>query len=456
MNALKYIFLLVIGLSFASCDDFLDEEPQSNLVDDAVFSNTTNVEAAVNGAYRSLVSQGYYARNLTLATSLSAQELADPNNTNTTYIEFSNHILQPSNSIIQVIWADIYFGIQAANKIIAYAPDADGEQATIDRQLAEAHFLRGLHYFNLVRLFGNVPLYLEPIVNTNSEEIHLPNSSSLEVYDQIITDLEMAENMMPEDFTKEGRASIWAVKAILAKVYLYTEDYEQAAQRASEVINSGSFTLSEEYAPLFVNAGEMETILEIQFNERTGYNGIRVATMPLGDPYNGQGIPLVSEFESVGDSMVYPLFSFYPEGDLRKDDMFYFQDDNYYVIKYTTNPNYDNVSLIRLPEVMLIYAEAQARTSGSVTETAFDAFNTVRIRANVADSIENYTSLDTFIDEVVEEKRRELLLENESWFDYIRAGKAAEFGVTDPNYYLYPIPQAERDVNPNLDQNEGY
>ena len=456
MNSLKYIFLLAIGLAIVSCDEFLDEAPQSNLVDDEVFSNTTNVEAAVNGAYRSLVNQGYYGRHLTITTALSAQELEDPNNTNTTFLEFSDHILQPNNNLLQAMWADIYNGVQSANKIIAYAPRADGEQATIDRQLAEAHFLRGLHYFNLVRLFGNVPLYLEPIVNTNSEDIHLANATIVEVYDQIKSDLEAAESLMPSDFSKAGRASIGAIKSVLAKVYLYNGEYEQAALKAEEVITSGTYMLSEEYAPLFVNDGEMESILEIQFNERTGYNGIRVATMPLGDPYEGQGIPLVSYFENNGDSTTYPLFSFYPEGDLRKEDMFYFQDNNYYIIKYTTNPNYDNVSLIRLPEVMLIYAEAEARSNGSVTEAAFDAYNAVRSRANVADSIEEYENVEEFVEVVVEEKRRELLLENESWFDYIRAGKADEFGVTDPNYYLYPIPQAERDANPNLAQNEGY
>lgn len=454
MKALKYIMICAVTLIFTSCDDFLDETPESNLTDDEVFANVDNAEAAVNGAYRSLVGQGYYGRNLSLSTALSAQELKDPNNTNSTYLEFINHQVQPYNSMIESLWADIYYSVSASNKIIAYVPGVEGDQATINRLLAEGHFLRGLHYFNLVRLFGNVPLYLEPIVNTNPDATQLPNATIEQVYQQVRTDLETAEDMMPADFNHPGRASLLTIKAILAKLYLYLEEYELAEEYAAEVI-AGPYTLSSDYAAIFTNPGESESILEIQFNERTGSNGIRIATLPDDEVYGGQAT-LASYYEGSSSSKTYPFMDFYPDGDIRKDTLFYPFENNNYIIKYTANPTYDNVSLIRLPEVLLIYAEAVTRNAQAVTPEAFEAYNAVRTRAGVPQEMSGFTSASEFIDAIVEEKRREMVLENESWFDYVRAGKADELGVTNPNYYIYPIPQIERDVNPNLKQNEGY
>ncbi|MEQ9441154.1 MAG: RagB/SusD family nutrient uptake outer membrane protein [Cyclobacteriaceae bacterium] len=455
---IKYSFYLLIAACVvfcSACDDFLDEKPDSNLVDSDVFSSVANTEAAVAGAYRSLVSKEYYGQQLALVSALSAQELRDPVNANATYQEFINHNVQPTNAILSNLWASIYNGVQPANKIIAYAPDVEADEALVNRFLAEAHFLRGLHYFNLVRLFGNIPLYLTPITSTEEEQIHIANSTIPQVYEQIVSDLTMAESMMPADFQQRGRASIWAVKSLLAKVHLYLGNYDIAAAKAQEVL-AAPFSLSEEYGPIFVSDGDPESILEIWFDERTGDNGIWALTLPVGDPYNGQGVPLIAYSTPQGDTLNYPILNFYPEGDLRKESLFYNNGEYYYVIKYTSRPNFDDISLIRLPEVMLIYAEAAARSAGAVTQEAFDAYNAVRIRANVPDAITNYPTVEAFVNTVVEEKRRELLLENEAWFDYVRAGKADELGVTDPNHYIFPIPQEERDFNPKLTQNPGY
>ena len=450
-----YIALVLSAVLGTACDDFLDEKPDSNLVDSDVFATEANTEAAVVGSYRALVNSTYYGQRLPLVNALSAQELRDPANANATLLEFINHNVQPTNTVLSDLWAGIYEGVQAANKIIAYAPDVEAEAAAIDRFLAEAHFLRGLHYFNLVRLFGNVPLYLTPITSTEEEQIQVANSSIEQVYEQIIADLTMAEEMMPADFQEPGRASLWSIKALLAKVNLYQGNYTEAAAQAQQVLG-GPFGLTPDYASIFVTDGDTESILEISFDERTGNNAIGIVTLPVGEPYGGQGVPLIAYSTPEGDTLDYPVIDFYPEGDLRKESLFYSNGEYNYIIKYTSNPNFDDVSLIRLPEVQLIYAEATARNAGSVTPEAFDAYNAVRTRANVPDDIANYPSVEAFVDAVVEEKRRELILESEEWFDYVRAGKADEFGVTDPNDYIYPIPQEERDFNPKLEQNPGY
>ena len=450
-----YIALILSAVLGTACDDFLDERPDSNLVDSDVFASEANAEAAVAGAYRSLLSNLYYGQRLPVINALSAQELRDPANANANYLEFVNHNVQPTNPVLIDLWAQIYNGVQAANKIIAYVPGLEADEALINRFLAEAYFLRGLHYFNLVRAFGNVPLYLTPITSTEEEQIQVANSSVDQVYEQILEDLTMAERMMPADYQEAGRASLWAVKALLAKVQLYRGNYEAAAASAQEVL-AGPFSLASDYASIFSTDGDSETILELWFDERSGNNAVGIVTLPVGDPYGGQGVPLIAYSTPEGDTLDYPIIDFYAEEDLRRQSLFYNNGEYYYIIKYISQPNYDDISLIRLPEVLLIYSEATARNAGSVTPEAFEAYNAVRTRANVPDAITNYPSVESFVDAVVEEKRRELLLENEEWFDYVRAGKADEFGVTDPNDYLYPIPQEERDFNPKLEQNPGY
>lgn len=453
------VYLVLLSFIITSCDDFLNQEPGSNLSEDQVFANVSNVEAATAGAYNTMIrassesNQGYLSRNFYLITAFSAQDLQQPTDGSPEYYEFYTHQLQSTNSFLDDTWGAIYEAIQATDKIIAYAPRAEGDEATLNRLMAEAYFLRGFHYFNLVRLFGGVPLYLDPITNTEAEQIFLPRAPVEEVYAQILNDLETAQGMMPADYSQPNRASLLLIKALLAKVYLYNGNFQEAEALASEVISQKSFSLTPDFSSIFVSNNESETLLEIPFDQRSGYNALSALTLPSGEPYNGTaGTPLVVYRENG----LYPLVELYDSADIRFQETLYPQNGEYYVVKYTSLENFDAISLLRMPEVLLIYAEAAARNAGAVTPEAFEAYNEVRTRAGVPSDISTFTSVDAFINEVVEEKRRELVLEGETWFDYVRAGKAAELGVSNSDYYIYPIPQIELDVNAQLEQNPGY
>lgn len=457
MKNILYITLMLFIAT--SCDDFLNENPGSSLAESRVFAEVSNVEPAIAGAYRTMISatsennQGYLSRNFYQMTALSAWDLKYPNDASPANYEFYAHQVQANNSILEDAWGAIYEAIQATDKIIAYAPGAEGDQATLERQLAEAYFLRGFHYFNLVRLFGGVPLYLDPVTNTSGEQIFLPRASVEEVYTQIITDLETAAEMMPADYNQPNRASLLLIKALLAKVHLYHADYGKAEALAAEVIAQYDYSLTPDFGSVFVTSEETESLLEIPFNARTGYNSLSAITLPPGEPYNGVSTP---PFVVYHEDDNYPLVNLYEAEDIRLKETIYQQEGEYYIVKYTSLNNFDNISLMRMPEVLLIYAEAAARNAGAVTQEAFDAYNQVRIRAGVPSDISAFPSVEAFVDEVVEEKRREMVLEGEAWFDYVRAGKADELGVTNPDYYVYPIPQIELDVNPELEQNPGY
>jgi len=452
-------YLLLLSVAFSSCDDFLNEEPGFNLTEDQVFASVSNVEPAVAGAYNTMIrsssenNQGYLSRNFYLITAFSGWDLKEPNDAVPSFLEFYNHQVQPNNTYLEDSWGAIYEAIQAVDKIIAYAPAAEGDQATLDRLLAEAYFLRAYHYFNLVRMFGGVPLYLEPIKNTEAEQIFLPRATREEVYEQIVNDLETAQSLMPANYKQANRASLPLIKGLLAKVHLYQENYAEAESLAAEVMNEYTFSLSPEFANIFRAEDEPESLLEIPFNARSGYNALTTLTLPPGEPYNGVAS---SPFVVYKQGDIYPLIELYEAEDIRLQQTFHQGQDWYYVVKYTSLDNFDAISLMRMPELLLIYAEAAARNAQSVTDAAFEAYNQVRSRAGVPAERSDFGSIEAFIDEVVEEKRRELVLEGETWFDYVRAGKAAELGAANPDYWLYPIPQIEMDVNKKLVQNPGY
>ncbi|MDF9800350.1 hypothetical protein OKW21_005613 [Catalinimonas alkaloidigena] len=234
---------------------------------------------------------------------------------------------------------------------------------------------------------------------------------------------------------------------------MYNGNYEQAEALSSEVIDQKPLSLTPDYSSIFINSDEEETLLEIPFDQRSGYNALSALTLPSGEPYNGTaGTPLVV-YRQDGIS---PLLELYTEEDIRFQETLYQQNGEHYIVKYTSINNFDAISLMRVPEILLIYAEAAARNAGSVTQKAFDAYNRVRTRAGVPSDISEFSSVDAFINEIVEEKRREMVLEGEAWFDYVRAGKADELGVTNPDFHIYPIPQIELDVNRKLEQNPGY
>jgi len=450
----KYILIAVACMSLSSCKKFLENEPIAQVTPDNLFTNEQGAQSAVMGMYRTLLSSSSYGQTSVIVPEFSAGHVnhvaSFPE-----YIEFTGNTIRIDNPWIQTTWSAAYAAINAANNIILRVEEMPAAAIGTERKnqfIREAKFVRALNYFQLARAFGDVPLITAPTGET--DELKVPRSPKADVYNQVITDLKEASelpNTYSNNAESKGRATGFAAKALLAKVFLYhgsvTKDYSEAARLAKEVITSGGFSLPADYETIWKTENTSESIFELQFDEQ--------ATNNLAAVSNPNASVL---FYAAGKSIV----DLYDSGDKRRDFTVYKNteaDPRYYIGKYRIfSPATQNFPVIRLAEVYLIHAEAQARVDGNVSADAYNSYKTVRDRAGLETPAVGSTTLDAFVKTVQLEKRRELMFEGETWFDYCRTGLALTeiMKKPDPNYYLYPVPDAERRNNPALTQNPGY
>jgi len=454
----KYIALFIAAVTLLSCDDFLDKKPVDQIAAEVYFNDEGSAESSVLGLYRTMTNAYYYGQAMVIIPEFAAGHV---NNVYSypEFVNFGQNNVRIDNPWTLNIWTLSYTIINTANNIIAQVPNIpDGAIAPEKRDqfIREARFVRALTYFNLVRSWGDVPLILEPTPATASlTDLQVSRSAVSEVYASIISDLQEATNL-PATYTTleqtKGRATQWAAKALLAKVYLYrgtlndaTDDFAQSASLAREVINKGD-TLVSDFGSIWRTRNTAESIFELQFDVQAT-NVLATATSPTN-----------SLLFYAKDS----VFNNFDNADTRKAATVYLQSSsNRYLIGKLPNynPAIQNVPIIRLGELYLIYAEAQARVSGSAAGEPYAYYKAVRDRAGLTTPDEStFTSLDDFITLVQREKRLELMFEGEAWYDYTRTGLALTemMTVPDPGRFVWPIPQVERDANPNLGQNQAY
>jgi len=452
----KYIALFIATATLFSCDDFLDKKPVDQIAAEVYFTDEGSSESAVLAMYRTATNAYYYGQAMIITPEFAAGHVNNVYNY-PEFVNFEQNNIRIDNPWTTNIWTLSYTIINIANNVIEQVPNVpEGSIAPEKRAqfVREAKFIRALVYFNLVRSWGDVPLILKPTPSTSSlADLQVSRNAASEVYAAIIDDLKDATNLPASYSTLEqtkGRATQWAAKGLLAKVYLYrgtpgnsTADFTEAANLAHEVINKGD-TLVSDYASIWRTKNTPESVYELQFDVQ--------ATNTLATVSN----PTASALFFAKDT-VYKSFD---DADLRKPVTVYLKDGKYYIGKYPNyNPAVQNVPILRLGELYLIYAEAQARITGSVAGEPYTYYKAIRDRAGLttADEI-TFTSVPDFIKEVQREKRRELMFEGEAWYDYTRTGLALTemMIVADPGRFVWPIPQVERDANPNLGQNQAY
>ena len=450
---LKYLFLVLTGLGFSSCDNHLDKVPIDQIGAEQFFNNGVNAQSAVTGAYRTLESSYYYGQALILIPEFAAGHirhyLSFPE-----FLEYTENRIRVDNPWSLNIWTASYTTINAVNNIIDRVPGIETDITEELRQqlMGEAKFIRALVYFNLVRSWGDVPLVLSPTQSSQTAGLQVSRRPAADVYAQVVADLQDAVTSLPEAYgtpeQTKGRATAWAAKALLAKVYLYQENYAQAAQLAEEVIESGRFSLESDYSTIWVNENSNEAIFELQFNEQAT-NALVGVSNPVG----------ATQFYA--SDLAYRLFE---PTDRRRNFAINTVVDNgdttFYIGKYrNVSPPTQNVPVLRLAELYLIHAEATARAAGSVSTAAYQSYKTVRDRAGLTTpAAATFTTVARFVEAIQQEKRLEMIFEAETWYDYVRTDLALEelMQVPNANFYLFPIPQGERDLNPNLTQNTGY
>ncbi|GAB2451867.1 membrane protein [Hymenobacter qilianensis] len=495
-------FLLTLGLLTGCGEKFLEEAPTDQITDANFYKTQTDAIQAVTAAYSELTKEGQYNAAL-----WAMDIMADVSTTGgggggdgIEYQQLDNYNIPTTNIIANRLWGGSFIGIQRANIVLQKVPLITNIDPNIQKRcLGEAQFLRAKYYFDLVRAYGDVPLYTVPPVT--AAEVNIPRTPAVQVYAQIEKDLIEAIGNLPASYSGEdiGRATKWAATGLLAKVYLTQDKKTEAAQRAREVIAGSGKTLYANYADIFKveNDNGQESLFEVQFvNGRNQYDRNNVGSAanqffaprgggltPVGDGY-GFNIPepdFVNGYEAGDTRKAVSIFApgdAWPGGGTNPGSLpgspFGYSSKKWFIGKVNTNiwDSPLNMKVMRLAEVYLILAEAVGPTAEGV-----EAINKVRRRAfglpiNTPSAARDLTTTTpNFTDAVLRERLYELAFEMDRWFDLKRTGKfitrmtehsaflrtlGVQRGVPTATNLVLPIPQSEIDANPALIQNPGY
>lgn len=470
--------ILSAGL-FTSCSDFLTEEPKQEQSNELTFATFDGVNKAAAAMYGMFQSDAWYDGEFTLMSELRCGNAKNPTSvpgsgryrTDTQWI-YSDRSTSP-------LWSYAYYTIARANNVINNLDDKVGVDATqqqVNNVKAEALFIRALCYFDLVITYCQpynynateddkmgVPLVL---VTENGKPAR---DSKENVYNQIVADLLQAESIMADDYVRSGvtdkaaTPTKPAIQALLSRVYLYMNKWQEAANYATKVINNKKYELApaDAYAAMFSAATAPaggEIIFEVYGSDKNEYwDNSGWAHLPYITTTDDQG--------SHGDvCATKDLYDLYSEGDVRKS-MFKQHGNDYFPTKYSgkpkdSDPKYTNVPILRLSEMYLNRAEAiinGASVQGVTAESDLRKIATVRGASQTAAATKQG---------VFDERRRELAFEGHITADYARCNKSMtrkDFDdsknkdVAFPSYmWALPIPNRERTANPNVAQNPGY
>lgn len=475
-----FYMLLVLACS----DDFVDvasfDEDSENF-----FNSEEDYQNALVAAYDLLQSTylnvflGEIASDNTLAGGESA--------TDTPGIQEVDDMLHtPVNAQLRDIWSWMFAGVNRANYILEFQDKTDFSGK--DNVLAQARFLRAYYYFELVKWFGDVPLAVDERLLFGDQNV-AERTPRTEIYAQMELDLQFAASNLPATQSETGRITKGAAQALLGKVYLFQDKFQEASAVLEEVVNSGVYDLLADYSTMFENDNEnnIESVFEVQYSDEegagfdclqcsegnvaVGFNGIRNYSGPLFESGFSFNVPTQEVFDA------------FEAGDVRRDvalldieafaasnpDVSFvegFEHTGYYNRKYIarqgdlntgdanlTNPN--NYRAIRFADVLLMAAEAFNR--GGINDTKAQQYlNRVRTRAGLADVTATGSVLT---DAIYQERRVELVGEGHHFFDLVRTGRAAQEidGFTAGKNELFPIPSIEIELAGNRwAQNQGY
>lgn len=441
-----------------SCEEFVEIKPPiTEVVSKTVYTDDETAIAAIRGIYIEMMTGGFASgsqSSVTNLTGLSSDEFLDFQGDNDRG-EINRNALSTTNGAIARLWNEAYTIIYYVNSVLEGLEQSDGLTTTTKLQLeGEAKFIRAFFHFYLVNLFGDVPIITSTNFRVNNEILR---SLESDVFQQIITDLIQAQNLLAEDyaFSLEERVQVnkFAATALLARAYLYIRDWEKAEIEATKVIdNTTLYSLEVDLDEVFL-ANSMEAIWQLK---------------PIFPGQNTREARIfINEVSPRFQVLTSELSGSFEGGDKRRTswvDSIIFEGTTYYhPAKYKINENNEPLTeysmVLRLAEQYLIRAEARAQLNN--TSEALADLNILRNRAGLGNI--SITDQNSLLQAVAQERRIELFSEwGHRWFDLKRSGTAEsvlssifikDWQSTD---VLYPIPQTDRDVNGNLTQNDGY
>jgi hypothetical protein len=480
-----YKKILVVGLcasslfQVCSCEKIVEvNSPTTALTSDNVYTNDATAAAVLTGLYDALAGDnplnGVTINSISLTCGLSADELslfggtANANSMLTQY--YFNKLTSTTTTGGSTLWNDLYSKIYIVNLALERLQVSTSLNVVVKQQLmGEAQFLRAFLYFYLVNLYGNVPLAISSDYRINSG---LARTSVIEVYQQIISDLKNAQNLLSEYYvsgdaksitTEKLRPNKWAATALLARCYLSIKDWANAEIQASSLLNSGKYHLSNLSSVFLKNSDE--AIWQLQ-PVRTGWNTeeAKVFVLPSTGP----------------DTRTYPVYlssrllNSFEAGDQRKmswigtvnvatsSGAVTYSYPNKYKSAILNSPVTEYQMVLRLSEQFLIRAEARAQLDKIIEATS--DLNVIRVRASLNDmAIPDKASL---LNAILHERQTELFTEwGHRWLDLKRTLTidgvmnvvASEKGtIWNSNYQWYPLPLYDINQDPNLTQNLGY
>lgn len=433
---------LFIGVT--SCESILDLEPAQSLSNEVALADDTGVKQTLIGAYDRMAQSGILGGDIYMNADLYAGvDDLEWVGTYESYKEIYNRDILVNNAAVQDLWETAYEVTNTCNNILNALDVVDA--ADRDRVEGEALALRAWCLFELTRMFGHqyeaasastdlaVPIVLEPTlaIGENSEMVR---NTVEECYNQVIADLEAAQEKLPEK--NDEFINTYVASALLARVYLQKEDYENARDAADRVIGSNDFELLADVAEAFgQDEATDEDVFSVEISTLDGTNDLN-EYYALNDFGGRSDVEILDAFFALYDPADARSLLFVVDGDIR------------YTSKF--NNEFGNISAIRIAEMYLIRAECNQRLGTAVGADPVDDYNMVHTRAGLPEAV------SVALDDILLERRLELAFEGFRVHDIKRTkGMIGTMNYDDPKM-IYPIPQIEIEKNPLLVQNEGY
>jgi len=455
------IAALLLLSTITGCKKLIEipANPPTQITQAQQFGDSTTTMTALAGVYTYAASTGIgfaYDDGLQAEiTPVSADELLATSSTEPVLSLFYNYSVLPNNGYLSQLWANHYTNLYSVNAILAGVAGNTQLSLSFRNQVTgEMKVLRSFYYFNLVNLFGGVPVVTSTDYRVNSR---LPRSTVDSVYSKIISDLTDAQKLLKPGYPVNDRyrPNLYVANALLSRVYLYRQQWQKAYDAANSVISSGIYSLVQDPGNVFLD-NSTEALWQLPAT------GPQVVTQDAQNfvPYSNTVVPPfpVSTF----------LLSAFETGDTRKQKWLGTATSGgqiyYYPYKYknilTTAAKREDYMILRLAELYLIRAEALQHLGRN--SDALSDVNTVRRRAGLTDSKADPSSDSSVSDAIMHERQVELFCEwGHRWYDLKRTGSATTVLSQEKSGFkgfqqLYPIPLAQLQANNLLQQNPGY
>ncbi len=457
MNLTKYIIIpaVAVALTMGSCGNKLDIEPVDNISSEIALSTPADINNALIGAYTVIANGALYGNNLVLLPDIYASPgYVNWTGTFSTFRDISNQNIIATNEDVTRTWTNAYKAINIANTVLESLDiiTDEGQKAEIE---GKALFIRGIMYFELVRLYGlpyetgnastnlGVPITTKAVKKLDDIIKGITRNTVAETYTQ-------AENDLLASISNLGDlpGDLAAAQGMLARLYLQQGKYDKARDLANTIIESGDYDLATNLETPFRTPNSSEGVFEIQQSEQSNAGSSNDGLATFYSSYTNATGGKVGR----GDVSIIPAFyNSYAATDKRRTQMIYEGNGAKTGLFTRKWYNYfDNIPVVRLTELYLTRAECNSRLGTSTGDSPLNDINKLRTRAGI-DALSSVTLAD-----ILTEREKELAFEGYKIHDLKRTKRNVGTYAYNADELVFPIPYREISVNPALKQNEGY